>query len=295
MRNIPNSGWACPASQRVLLTCLLWIPLLARFSFGEESLPVDGRLEARTNEATVAERGQLLPSNPAELGQALLRADQSRAISALRTVGWFALVGILPTLVLLSTSFIRTSIVLGMLRQALGAQWILSPQILTPLSLILACGVMAPTWRATIDAINAVGGIDKVLSDASAWEPTTRPLRDFMSWQIQQAGNGKDIWLFLEATPTAGPEPQSYADVPLDALFPAFVLSELKTGFLMALQIYLPFLAIDIIMSFIATVAGLATLPLSTISLPLKLLVFGLADGWHLVMETLLRSFVVGG
>jgi flagellar biosynthesis protein FliP len=236
-----------------------------------------------------------LPTSAVELTQRFLKADTARAASALRTVGWFAMIGILPTLALLSTSFIRTSIVLGMLRQALGAQWILSPQILTPLSLMLACGIMGPTWKATIEAINTAGGIDQLLTQSDNWASTTMPLREFMSQQIEQAGNGQDVWLFLEYSESPGIEPASYEDVPLDALFPAFILSELKTGFLIAFQIYLPFLAIDMILSLLTTVAGLSSLPLSTISLPLKLFVFGMADGWHLVIETLLRSFVVGG
>ncbi len=230
-----------------------------------------------------------------DLSKQLFESDGARITSAVRTIGWFLIVGMLPTLAMMSTSFIRISIVFGVLRQALGAQWILSPQILTPLTLVLTCGIMAPTWRATLETVNSQGGMEAILAKPAVLQAAAGPIRDFMSRQIEHAGNGADVWLFLDYQGNTTSQPETYEDVSLDVLLSAYVLSELKTAFLIAFQIYLPFLVIDIVMSSLAMVVGLNSLPVTTISLPLKLLLFVITDGWHLVVESLMRSFLTSG
>src|SRR6185436_19136754 len=118
-----------------------------------------------------------------------------------------------------------------------------------------------------------------------------RPLREFMARQIEAAGNSDDVWLFFQYLPEASQTPQTYDDVPLTALLPAYLLSELKTSFLIGFQIYLPFLIVDIVVASVTISMGMLMLPPVLISLPFKLLLFVLVDGWRLVIGMLMESF----
>jgi flagellar biosynthetic protein FliP len=125
-----------------------------------------------------------------------------------------------------------------------------------------------------------------------AWNAGARPIRRFMSRQIEVAGNSDDVWLFQDyLAVTEGDIPATYDDVPLQVLLPAFMLSELKTSFLIGFQIYLPFLILDIVIASITISMGMMMLPPAMISLPFKLLLFVLLDGWRLIIEMLLGSF----
>ena len=112
-----------------------------------------------------------------------------------------------------------------------------------------------------------------------------------MSAQIERTGNSQDIWLFYKYLPAGTVSPDNYDDVPLAVLLPAFMLSELKTSFLIGFQIYLPFMVLDIVIASVMISMGMMMLPPVLISLPFKLLLFVLVDGWHLVVGTLLESF----
>jgi flagellar biosynthesis protein FliP len=112
-----------------------------------------------------------------------------------------------------------------------------------------------------------------------------------MSAQIERTGNSQDIWLFYKYLPTGTASPENYDDVPLAVLLPAFMLSELKTSFLIGFQIYLPFMVLDIVIASVMISMGVMMLPPVLISLPFTLLLFVLVDGWHLVVGTLLESF----
>ncbi len=129
------------------------------------------------------------------------------------------------------------------------------------------------------------------ISAADAWDAGVQPVRQFMSAQIDRTGNRDDVWLFYKYLPKDTPEPSSYDDVPLTVLLPAFMLSELKTAFLIGFQIYLPFLVLDLVVSSVTISMGMMMLPPVLISLPFKLLLFVLVDGWHLVVGMLLDSF----
>ena len=109
--------------------------------------------------------------------------------------------------------------------------------------------------------------------------------------QIERTGNSDDVWLFLNYLPGTARRPTSYDDVPLQALLPAFMLSELKTAFLIGFQIYLPFLILDMVIASVMVSMGMLMLPPVLISLPFKLLLFVLVDGWHLVVGMLMESF----
>jgi flagellar biosynthesis protein FliP len=203
---------------------------------------------------------------------------------------------IAPALLILCTSFTRIVIVLSLLRQAIGTQSLPPSQVIVGLSLFLTLLVMAPTF----DRINreAIGPMqENKINQLEAWERAKQPLRDFMFAQIDHAGNWEDLYMVLNyrGVDTSDPTKLKRADVDMIALIPAFVLSELKVAFLMGFRLYLPFLIIDMVISSVLISMGMLMLPPVLISLPFKLLLFVLVDGWRLVAGNLLHSFAVPG
>jgi flagellar biosynthetic protein FliP len=209
--------------------------------------------------------------------------------SSLQIMLTLTVLSMAPAVLLMTTSFIRIIIVLSLLRQALGTQQLPPSQVITSIALFLTLAIMSPVWKQAYD-----DGIkpytERKIGLDEAWTATMRPVRNFMSAQIDRTGNSDDIWLFLKYAPDE-PTPQSYDEVPLTALLPAFMLSELKTSFLIGFQIYLPFLILDMVISSVMISMGMMMLPPVLISLPLKLLLFVLADGWHLTIGMLIESF----
>ena len=163
-------------------------------------------------------------------------------------------------------------------------------QVVTSIALFMTLAVMSPVWKQVYD-----DGIQpytqRQISLDEAWTRGVKPVRDFMSAQIERCDNANDVWLFYKYLPKDTPTPTSYDDVPLTVLLPAFMLSELKTAFLIGFQIYLPFLVLDIVISTVTVSMGMLMLPPVLISLPFKLLLFVLVDGWHLVVGMLMESF----
>ncbi|MFN9789425.1 MAG: hypothetical protein ACK54R_06795, partial [Pirellulaceae bacterium] len=125
----------------------------------------------------------------------------------------------------------------------------------------------------------------------TAWERGVQPIREFMERQIDQAGNHDEVHLFLQYDNPGATAPQSFDQVPFRVLMPAFLISELKTAFLIGFQIFLPFLMVDLLVASVIVAMGLSTLSPTVISFPFKLLLFVLLDGWRLVVELLLASF----
>lgn len=200
-----------------------------------------------------------------------------------------------PSILLMTTCFVRIIVVLGLLRQAIGAQQLPPSQVITALSIFMTILVMAPVWQevkdqAILPYINQEGtpiGLEEVIDRG------VQPLKRFMSRQIALAENVDDIWLFFRYLP---PEeqaqiPETWNDVPLKVMLPAFMISELKIAFLIGFQIYLPFLVIDLVISSLTISMGMMMLPPVIISLPFKLILFVLVDGWHLVVGMLMESF----
>ncbi|MCX7393646.1 MAG: flagellar type III secretion system pore protein FliP [Planctomycetales bacterium] len=222
--------------------------------------------------------------------------------ASLKMLAVMTVLGLVPSIVMMTTCFVRFSVVLNLLRQAIGTHYAPPNQILTALSLFLTFLVMSPVWQRCYDEgicpyIQPVSG-QVPLDDAAAFTLTVAPLRQFMSQQIDRAGNSDSIWMLLdfqrpdEKSPGASRwrEPQSYEDISLMILAPAYLLSELKVAFLIGFQIFLPFLVIDLVVASILTSLGLIMLPPSLISLPFKLLLFVLIDGWFLTVGMLLES-----
>ena len=199
-----------------------------------------------------------------------------------------------PALIVMTTSFVRIVVVLGLLRQALGVQNLPPQQVITGLALFITFFVMYPVGNAIYnDALKPYE--DGQITAMQAWDTGVAPLRQFMSRQIQKAGNDADVWLFWRADPDAptgtAAENLTYDDVPLRVLIPAFMTSELKIAFLLGVKLFIPFLIIDFLVSSITVSMGIMTLPPVMISLPLKLLLFVMLDGWRLTVEMLLTSF----
>lgn len=209
-----------------------------------------------------------------------------------------AVLSLAPAILLMTTSYVRIVVVLGLLRQAIGLQQLPPTQVITALALFMTGAVMAPVWTDVYrDAVAPMHDESRPMTWEEAWSAGSQPLRRFMSRQIDMAGNGDDVWLFYKYAPPGENQstPQTYDDVPLPVLLPAFLLSELKVAFLIGFQIYLPFLIVDLVVSSVTTAMGMVMLPPSVISLPLKLLLFVLVDGWRLIVGMLLESFAPYG
>ncbi len=197
-----------------------------------------------------------------------------------------------PSILIMMTSFTRIMVVLALLRQAMGTQQLPPGQVLTGLSLIMTMIVMAPTWqRIKTEGVDPY--LDGKMGQTEAFHRAAGPLRDFMFRQIEQAGNEEHVYLFVEYAhgPLADDAEIDHDEVSLTELVPAFMLSELKTAFVMGFKIYLPFLVIDMVIASILISMGMMMLPPVLISLPFKLMLFVLADGWGLVVGSLLESF----
>jgi len=210
--------------------------------------------------------------------------EQATLAPPLKVLLVLTLLALLPAIILTTTSFVRTVVVLSFVRQGVGAQSSPPSQVIIGLSLFLTLFTMSPV----VDQIKVVA-VDPYLSgkmtDMQAFEAGSVPLKRFMLRQTREA----DLKLFYDATATA--LPQGPDDVPLRLAMPAFVISELTTAFQMGVIILLPFLIVDLAVASLLMSMGMMMVPPTTISLPLKLLLFVLVDGWSLVAGSILRSY----
>jgi flagellar biosynthetic protein FliP len=212
--------------------------------------------------------------------------------SALQLIILLTVLSLAPAILIMMTSFTRIVIVMSLLRQALGAQQLPPNQILIGLSLFMTFLVMRPTWeKVNNQALQPY--LNGTMEQREALDRAQQPLREFMFKQIDKSGNWEDVYMFAEAAGQKGKAaPKTKGDVGTLTLIPAFVLSELKTAFLLGFKIYLPFLIIDMVISAVLISMGMMMLPPVLISLPFKLLLFVLVDGWHLITGSLMGSFV---
>lgn len=197
-----------------------------------------------------------------------------------------------PSVLIMCTCFTRIIIVIGLLRQALGTQGLPPSQVIVGLSMFLTIVVMAPTAEQMyVEGIRPYITGENLNPD-TAWAQTKQPLRDFMFAQLEQTGNWSGLYMILEyrGVDTSDPATITRADVDLISLIPAFILSELKVAFLIGFQIYLPFLVIDMVIASLLISMGMLMLPPVLISLPFKLLLFVLVDGWQLIVGSMMNS-----
>ena len=212
--------------------------------------------------------------------------------STLQVMLLLTVLSLAPAVLLMTTSFVRIVVVLGLLRQALGTQQLPPSQVITSLALFMTLLVMAPVWKDVYDtSIGPYTDPRSQMSLQEAWQRGSLPIKRFMARQIDAAGNAEDIHLFYRYLPADTPVPKTFDDVPLQVLLPAYMMSELKVAFLIGFQIYLPFLILDIVVASVTISMGMLMLPPVMISLPFKLMLFVLVDGWRLVVGMLLESF----
>ena len=203
---------------------------------------------------------------------------------AVQIVIVMTLLTVAPSIVLLMTSFTRIVIVLGFVRTALGVPSAPSNQIIVGLALFLTFFIMGPVFdRANKEALQPY--LAQQISSNEALDKASAPLKEFMLKQTR----ARELEYFLEL---GGFGPTAVKDLPMRVVIPAFVISELQTSFQMGFLLFLPFLVIDFLVSSVLMALGMMMMPPNVISLPFKLLLFVLVDGWHLVVRSLVESFV---
>lgn len=207
-----------------------------------------------------------------------------QVVPALKILLMFTILSIAPAILISMTAFTRIVIVLSFLRQALGSQNVPPIQVIMALSLLLTGVVMAPVAQ-RVDAEALEPYIQKELNEKQAFERAAQVARDFLLPQTREG----DLRLFYELNRT--PLPKTQPEVGLHLLVPAFMISELRTGFEMGFLIFLPFVLIDLIVASILTAMGMVMLPPTMLATPLKLLLFVVVDGWSLMTRSLVASF----
>lgn len=213
-----------------------------------------------------------------------IQVDGIGAVSApLQIVLLLTLISFLPAILVTMTSFTRITIVFHFLRQALGTQEMPSNQIVIGLALFLTMFIMAPVG-AQINELAVEPALAGKVSMTQALSLGTPPLRTFMLKQTREA----DLGLFMELGHVKAKTPQ---DLPMTVVMPAYIISELKTGFQMGFFLFVPFLLIDLVVSTTLLSMGMLQLPPAMVSLPFKVLLFVMIDGWNLLVGSIVRSF----
>ena len=265
-----------------VLLCLL-MPL-AHAQPGGVISPGDEVPDATSAPAAPASGNAAQPAaDPFRLNIGLEGSGNGQVSVAVQIVLIMTLLSVAPSIVLLMTSFTRIVIVLGFVRTALGTPSAPSNQIVVGLSLFLTFFLMGPVFdRVHKEAITPY--LDQQITSAEAMDRASQPLKDFMLKQTRT----RDLEYFLEL---GGYGPTAVRDLPMRVVIPAFVVSELQTAFQMGFLLFLPFLVIDFLVSSVLMALGMMMMPPVTVALPLKLLLFVLVDGWHLVVQSIVRSF----
>lgn len=205
-------------------------------------------------------------------------------VDTMQVLVLFTILTLAPAIIILCTSFTRIIVVLSFMRQALGTQSMPPNQLLVGLAMFLSVFVMMPTGKNIYDK-SITPYMNKTISTTQAISGIESELRIFMQSQVRKA----DIGLFYDVTGESAPN--NIDDVPIHFLIPAFIISELKTAFQIGFLLYLPFLILDMVVASVLMAMGMMMLPPVIISMPFKLLLFVLVDGWQLVTGSILRSF----
>ncbi len=205
--------------------------------------------------------------------------------NGLQILIWLTILTLAPSILVMTTCFVRLVVVLALTRQALGAGSLPPNQVLTSLALILTFFIMAPTFN-EINEKALQPYMNNQITQQVALERGIQPVRTFMFKQTHE----KELALFVRMAKIE--KPKTRDDVPTYILLPAFILSELKTAFTIGFVVYLPFLVIDIVVSSVLVSMGMMFLPPTMIALPFKLIMFVMVDGWYLIVKSLVDSFV---
>ncbi|CUS80946.1 flagellar biosynthetic protein FliP, partial [Candidatus Kryptonium thompsonii] len=222
-----------------------------------------------------------VPKITVEVGKAQNSGDLAVTLQILLLM---TILSLAPAIIILTTSFTRIIVVFHFLKQALGVQQMPPSQVLVGLALFLTFFIMSPVWdKINKDALQPY--LRNEITQAEAYEKAIEPLREFMFKQVRE----DDLALFVSLAKL--PKPNNRNEIPTYVLIPAFAISELKIAFQIGFLIYVPFLMIDLIVASVLMSMGMIMLPPVMISLPFKILLFILIDGWHLVVQSLIQSF----
>jgi flagellar biosynthetic protein FliP len=210
--------------------------------------------------------------------------EPARSTVTLQIFLLMTVLSLVPAILIMVTSVSRIVIVLSLLRRALGTNTLPSNQIVIGLALFLTIFIMAPVWqKINTDALQPY--LDKKISNQQAFDSAVIPLREFMFKQTRE----KDLALFVDIAKLKRPENPD--EIPTTVLIPSFIISEIKTAFEIGLLLYVPFLIIDMVVAAVLLSMGMMMLPPIMVSLPFKLLLFVVADGWYLLVGSLVKSF----
>lgn len=222
-----------------------------------------------------------LPTLSISLGHA---GNPQDWFTGLKIVAALTVLALAPSILVMMTAFTRILVVFAFLRQALGTQQTPPNQILVGLALFMTVFIMTPVWH-KIDTTALTPYLNEEISQPVAFKRAEAPLRDFMLRQTRE----DDLLLFLHAAREK--KPKTSAQTPMQILIPAFVISELRTAFEIGFLIYIPFVVLDLVVASVLMSMGMLMLPPVMISLPLKIILFVLVDGWHLITASLIQSF----
>ena len=212
------------------------------------------------------------------------QGDPGRTSVVMQIFLLMTVLSLAPAILVMLTSFTRIAIVLSVLRQAIGTQSMPPNQIIIGLALFLTFFIMTPVWQNVNQ--NAVQPyLDKKITQREAFERAIKPVRTFMFKQTRE----KDLAMMIDVAKRT--RPKNMAEVDTSVLIPSFIISELKTAFQMAFMLYVPFLIIDMVVASVLLSMGMMMLPPVMVSLPFKLMLFVLADGWHLIVGSLVKGF----
>jgi flagellar biosynthetic protein FliP len=222
-----------------------------------------------------------LPKLSVEVGKATTPEDVSITLQILLLM---TILSLAPGILILTTSFTRIIVVFHFLKQAMGTTQMPPSQVLIGLAMFLTFFIMAPTWSKVNDqALQPY--LNKKISLTEAYDKGVEPLREFMFRQTRE----EDLGLFMKLANIE--KPQSRNEVPIHALIPAYAISELRIGFQIGFVLFIPFIIIDMVVASVLMSMGMMMLPPMMISMPFKILLFILVDGWHLIINSLMESF----
>lgn len=296
---------SCTVGDRIAKPCSslrcmrVWIPFLVLLIwFSPLASPASGQGISNARTASANASAITNPVRVLDEASKAVRGLDGGLEPSLNLLILLTVLSLAPSILVMCTCFTRFIIVLALTRQAMGTASLPPAQVLTGIALILTFVVMAPTIQRIHDEaiVPYQQGDPNVTSQLDVWNRAKEPIRDFMFNQIEAAKNWDGVYMILEyrGYDVSDSEKLTYDDVDMLTLIPAFIMSELKTAFLIGIRIYLPFLIIDMVIASLLISMGMLMLPPVLISLPFKLLLFVLVDGWHLILGNLLLSVSQG-
>ncbi len=231
-----------------------------------------------------AQEGFNIPDVSLDISSPNQEGGGNDLVLSLRILGLLTILSLAPAIVIMFTSFTRVIIVFSIIKRALSIRNMPPSQVLIGLAIFLTIFIMAPVWQ-TVNTDALQPYLNEEINIDQAYNRTEEPLRDFMFEQTSE----DSLALFVEMAEMERPENQE--DIPLFVLIPAFLTNEIKVAFQIGFMIYIPFLMIDMIVASILMSMGMMMLPPVIISLPFKILLFVLVDGWHLIINSLVQTF----